>query len=283
MNDSSFTIPSLDFGGQGAVLHFAHANGYPAGTYRRFLAPFLPHYRVLAIEQRPLWPGREPAELQSWHLLADDLLAYLNQQGLERVVGVGHSLGAIVSLLAAVSRPEQFSALVLIEPVFLPPFVFELAASQPDLFANQPHTDVARKRRDCWPSRQAAFDHFQKKAVFQRWPAESLWDYVNEGLETRGAEGYGLRFSPAWEAQVYSSPPLDLWQQLPKLTRPVLIIRAAESNTLLPHVWQTLPSLLPHATLVEFPAASHLLPLEHPQALAQTILAWLKGVATHNS
>lgn len=278
IHDSQFTIPGLDLGGQGAILHFAHANGYPAGAYRRFLTPFLTHYRVLAIEQRPLWPGREPAEVQSWHILADDLLAYFDQHRLETVIGVGHSLGAIVSLLAAVARPEQFSALVLIEPVLLPPFVFELAANQPDLFANQPYTEVARKRRACWPNRQAAFDHFREKAVFQRWSAESLWDYVNEGLEPKGTTGYCLRFSPAWEAQIYASPPLDLWQQLPKLTRPVLIIRAAESNTLWPEVWQTLPNLLPQASLIEFPAASHLLPMEQPQALAQSILGWLKQV-----
>ncbi|MCP4427111.1 MAG: hypothetical protein GY803_21705 [Chloroflexi bacterium] len=47
-------IPFLDFGSEGPILHFAHANAYPPGAYRQFVAALRSHFRVLAIEQRPL-------------------------------------------------------------------------------------------------------------------------------------------------------------------------------------------------------------------------------------
>jgi hypothetical protein len=46
-------IPFHDFGGDGPVLHFAHANAYPPGCYQQFIAPFLAHYHVTAIYHRP--------------------------------------------------------------------------------------------------------------------------------------------------------------------------------------------------------------------------------------
>ncbi|MCP4427116.1 MAG: hypothetical protein GY803_21730 [Chloroflexi bacterium] len=77
----------IDFGDEGPILHFAHANAYPPGCYRQFFEALLPHYRVLAIEQRPLHPNSNPDDLKSWGLLADDLIRFFEQEGLENVIG----------------------------------------------------------------------------------------------------------------------------------------------------------------------------------------------------
>ncbi|MEJ2746327.1 MAG: alpha/beta hydrolase, partial [Anaerolineae bacterium] len=107
------SIPFVDFGGAGMTIHFAHANAYPPGCYRQFLEALLSHYRVLAIEQRPLWPRSDPQELSSWELLADDLIRFFEQAGLEEVIGVGHSLGGVATMYAAVKRPSLFRKLIL--------------------------------------------------------------------------------------------------------------------------------------------------------------------------
>lgn len=269
-------IPFEAFGGSGPPLHFAHANAYPPGSYGRFLRRLTSDFRVLAMHQRPLWPGSSPSELTSWDVFSDDLLRFLDEQQLERVIGVGHSLGGVATLQAALKQPGRFAALVLIEPVLLPPRLLALAAANPDAFAQSPLARVARRRRDCWPDATAVFTHFRGKDVFARWPDETLQEYVAAGLRVAG-DAVTLAFPRAWEAAIYASPPLTVWEDIPGLTRPTLGIRGAASDTIVPEAWQLWQAKQPDATFVELPDAGHMLPMERPDALADRVLAYLKG------
>jgi pimeloyl-ACP methyl ester carboxylesterase len=271
-------IPFDDFGGEGPPLHFAHANAYPPGSYRQFLAPFLPHYQVKAVRHRPLWPGSDPAELQGdWHLVADDLSRFLAQQGWQGVIGVGHSLGAVATLYAAAKRPFLFRAIILLDPVFLLPDVLRAAAAYPERAHEFPMVVGALRRRERWPDRQDAFNRFREKAVFGRWSDEVLWDYVNSGLRQEGDE-VTLVYSRLWEAQFYATPPQAVWETLPQVQTPTLAIRAAESDTLYPAAWALWQEKQPGATFVEVPDVGHMLTMERPLTVAQIILDWLEGI-----
>lgn len=272
----TFQIPFIDFGGAGPVLHFAHANAYPPGCYRQFIEALTPHYRVLAIEQRPLWPHSRPEELDSWELVADDLIRFFEQEGLENVIGVGHSLGGVATMYAAVKRPSLFRQLVLIEPVFLPPDVLKKAAD-PDALKQIPTVQGALRRRNRWESRQQAFDRFRAKPVFRRFSDAALWDYVNHAIHEDGSGEFVLTYPREWEARIYSRVPLHVWEHLPRVTHPTLAIRAAESDTVWPAAWQLWQELQPAATFVEIPDTGHMLTMERPSHVAQTILNHLAG------
>ena len=170
-------IPCLEMG-QGPLLHFAHANAYPPGVYRQFLACLSAGYRVLAMEQRPLWPGEQPEQLHSWHPLACDLIDFLEARGAREIIGMGHSLGAVVTMVAAIRRPDLFRQLVLVDPVFLAPEILSMAAAHPEQAFETPLVQIARKRRNRWPSREAAFAHLREKEVFQHFSDAALRDYV---------------------------------------------------------------------------------------------------------
>ena len=271
----TFQIPFLDFGGAGQVLHFAHANAYPPGCYRQFIAGLTDHYRVLAIEQRPLWPHSRPEALTSWELLADDLIRFFEQEGLENVIGVGHSLGAVATMYAAVKRPSLFRQLILIEPVFLPPEMLKMAAANPDAAYKLPLVRVAQRRRDRWPSRQVAFDRFRSKTVFSRFSDDALWDYVNHAIHENAAGEFVLTYPREWEARVYAHPPLHVWEHLRQISQPTLAIRAAESDTIMPAAWELWQASQPAATFVEIPETGHMLTMERPSLIAQTIINYL--------
>lgn len=268
-------IPFTTVGDDGSPLHFAHANGYPPGAYRQFLAALGRRYRVLAMEQRPLWPGEDPNQLQSWRLFADDLLRFLQQQALRDVIGVGHSLGAVATMMAALKEPDRFRALVLIEPVFLPPDLLQAAAAAPQEAANMDMVTRTLKRRHRWPSAQAAFDRYRSKRVFQRLSDEALWDYVNAGLRETGEGQLTLRFPREWEAAIYARPPLDVWELIPQVSHRTLAVRGEHSQTLQPADWERWQQLQPDARFVQMDGAGHLLPLEQPQRLADTVLRFL--------
>ena len=273
MNES---IPYDDFGGSGPLLHFTHSNGYPPGCFRQMLKPLTAEYHVVGIRLRPLWPGSDPQDMESWDVIAADLRQFFAEQGYRQVIGVGHSLGAVATMMAAWQDPDLFRALVLIEPVFLPPKILNMIVVQPELAEKMPLLSLTRRRRTHWPDRQSAFDHFRRKPVFQRWPDETLWDYVNYALHETDQGEVTLTYRREWEARFYAHPPLNVWEDIPKVIQPILAIRGADSDTLFPQSWQLWRELQPDATFVEIPEASHMVPMERPQLLATTILDYLK-------
>jgi len=268
-------IPFDDFGGRGPLLHFAHPNAYPPACFRSFLEPLTEHYHVVAVHHRPLWPDHDPQEFKNWQVIADDLGRFLDQQGYEQSIGVGHSLGAVATMKAAYQHPHLFSKLVLIEPVFFEPQLLKLLAANPAVLEDSPMAQGARKRRDTWPDRQTAFDHYRAKSVFKRWLDEALWDYVNEGFVQTESGELTLAFPRKWEAKIYASLPLHVWEEIPQVPQPTLAIRAAESDALTEEAWRHWQALQPQASFVEIPGAGHMVPMERPMEVAEVVKEFL--------
>lgn len=273
--EETVPIPVVDFGGSGPTLHFAHANAYPPRCYRQLLQPLTADFHIWTMEQRPLWPDQSPQQLDSWNLFVEDLLRALDQCGFKRLIGAGHSLGAAITMMAAVQRPALFSALVLIEPVLLPPDLLEAARAYPKQAESIPLVQRARKRRNRWPDRRHAFAHFRSKSVFAALSDEALWDYVNHGLQETPEGDVVLRFPRDWEAQIYARPPLDIWQIVPQIKAPSLAIRGARSDTVGDEAWRRWQALQPAAHFTELEDAGHLAPLEQPQRMATIIRDFL--------
>ncbi|MCP4356471.1 MAG: alpha/beta hydrolase [Chloroflexi bacterium] len=271
-------IPFLDVGGDGPILHFAHPNAYPPECFRQFLAPLSEQYHVFAGIQRPLWANQKPEELADWQVLVDDMICLFEQQGWQNVIGVGHSLGAAVTMLTAVRHPEFFSKLALLDPVFLAPSLLQAAAQIPDAATQNPYVQGALNRRNLWTDKKAAFTHYRRKRVFNRWSDAALWDYVNNAIVPDGSGDVTLRYKREWEARFYSlllQQGGAVWEALPDVRQPTLAVRALETDTLIPEGWQLWQELQPGATFIEAPDVSHLLIMERPLAMAQLVLDWL--------
>lgn len=272
-------LPMVDFGGEGPLLHFAHPNAYGPEMFAKFLRPFRQKYHVVAQLQRPLWPGQSPEQLRDWLVLVDDLIAFFDQQGWQQVIGVGHSLGAVITMVASAKRPDLFSKLVLLDPVFMPPHILQAVAQLPEKADSLPLVISAGRRRDRWASQAEAFAHYREKKVFARFSDETLWDYIHTGTVADGEGGYKLRYSREWEATHYRQMMTFggwVWDYLPQVTQPTLGIRAAESDALFVEGWQLWQQLQPGHTFVEVPEVGHLLMLEEPTAVAELILNYLQ-------
>jgi pimeloyl-ACP methyl ester carboxylesterase len=271
------SIPFDNFGGEGPLLHFAHANGYPPTCYRRLIAPLTDHYHVLAVHHRPLWPGMMPEELDSWHQIGHDMIHFFEENDLEDVIGVGHSLGAVATMFAAIQRPDLFRAVVLIEPVFLMPAILQLFALQSNGISEEyyPLIHITKSRRKNWQSREEAFGHFRPKRVFARWSDNALWDYIWHGLHRNEMGDIELTYAPEWEARIYSLPPTDVWDLIPQLSQPTLGIRGDDTDTLVPAAWHLWQMSQPKGKYVEMEGCTHMLPMEKPIEIAETIHEFL--------
>ncbi len=275
------THPRLELGRTGSVFHFAHANGFPPGCYRRLLEPLSDRYRVVASGHRALDPGSVPADFRRWEDFADELLAVIDEVSPDApVIGAGHSLGAAITLFAAARRPERFSALILLEPVFLPRKLLLLWRLMPrSRRERMPLVRSALRRQDRWPDAATVYASFRDKRVFAGVSDAVLRDCVDAML-VPDDDGGGVRlaFPKAWEAALFLTPPWP-WRALRKLTVPTLGLRAETSNTLFPPAWRLWQRLQPDATFVELPDTTHLAPLEAPERVHRHIGAFLEALA----
>ena len=264
------------FGGQGHPLVFAHANGYPVGSYRELLTRLADHYQVTGIHHRPMWSSETAPELLDWNCFAADLEETVAATQSEPVWMMGHSMGAVVSVRAAASRPDLFRGLILIDPVFMTPETIEARRGMPpEVVDEMPMVRKTLSRPNRFASRQEAFDFHRDKRVFADFSDTVLWDYIRAGTR-RNADGeYELAYCREWEAAAYRSAP-QVWEELAAVKRPVLGLRGADSTTLSEEAFALWGRTQPHADLRTC-AGGHLFPLEHPADTATTVLDFLSG------
>ena len=241
---------------------------------------------------RPLWKDSRPEELRSWHPLSDDLLQFLASsapaaplsasasQATARVIGVGHSIGAIVTLRAALRDPGKFHALVLIDPVlFVPSFMLLWKMMILLGLADRLHPLIpgARKRRRTFDNLEKVYRSYRNREVFRYMGAENLRIYI-EGMTQPTSDGkYELVYSPDWEAQIYRTgmQDFDIWRELPNLKVPTLFIRGAETDTFLEPAARLVKRKQPKAWVETLDKSTHLVPLERPQEVFDSMQAFL--------
>lgn len=277
--------PLIELGGQltAPVMHIAVANGFPPQTYIPMLRPLMVDYRVVSLPPRALWGGEiSPSGYRDWWMLADDLLAGLDQYHLQDVIAIGHSFGAIGSLLAVTKEPERFRALILLDPTILLPHILELTALAwaNDAVEMMPLVQGAKRRRREFDSVDDAFDRFREKKLFQQWSDETLRLYVEHGTQpAMSGDGVELRWSAGWEAYYFSTVHQTIWDDLAPLNGlvPTLFLRGGASDTFVPEAEDRTRNLVPSADYDVIDGHGHLFPQSAPLPTSAKIASWLKS------
>jgi pimeloyl-ACP methyl ester carboxylesterase len=285
-----FPLDPLTLSSQGQPLIFSHANGYPPLAYRSYLNSFRDSYQIKAVYLRPFWPGSDPDSLRSWRIFRDDYLEALPgllsnaANGSNQVIGMGHSLGAVTTLLAAIQAPENFRALVLIEPTIFPFWQrLTMRLLGPIRVFRILHPLIRRtlRRKTSFPDRESMFQNYRKKNIFQKIPDQVLWDYV-DGLSQKNPAGtLTIKYPPPWEARIYEtggSVDRFVLRNAGRVSCPVLVLRGEESDTLAPGIAARLVERLPDGKLTTVPAQGHLLPLEAPERTANMVQEFLERI-----
>lgn len=126
-------INILDNLGNGPTILMLHGNGENGQIFEAAAQRLAPHYRVVRPDSRG--HGESSPFEGPFHYsdMADDLLGICDALALKKPLAFGFSDGAIIALLAALRRPDQFSGLILcganLEPDgLLPDVVAEMEA-----------------------------------------------------------------------------------------------------------------------------------------------------------
>lgn len=228
-------------------------------------------YRVYAPDMRGHGDSDKPATGYHWQTFVDDLKTFLDRFALRNLPVVGHSFGGTVATALAAEHPEYFSRLILIEPIIIPPQARSQRGRGNEL------AEGARKRRMVWDSVDELVESYRSKPTFERWRPDVLRVYAEHGTFRREDGLVELKCPGEVEAQMFDNDAsLDVWELLPDVSAPTLVIRGALTDPHLAYISEEVSNRLHNGRLVTIDDAGHMSPMERPEAIVNEVREFLE-------
>lgn len=273
-------IHYLDWGGSGPQVHLLHANGFCAGTYSPFVRHLIDDLHIVASDLRGHGDSDQPnlKRVYNWHIFADDLKILIEQTMSPPIIGMGHSLGAVTTYIAAAKYPRLFSAIILIDPSILPRrrLWWFAALKMIGLAGNRQLAQSARRRRKTFQGKSEALKRFTSgHGIFKSWSKEFIEAYLECGLLEKDSETAVLKCDPELEAQIFESVPHDVWRYAKKISCPVLAIRGEHSDVFTADSAGRLKHIISDYELATIPDAGHFVPMGKPEQCARVITEFI--------
>lgn len=259
-------------GGEGPPMVLAHATGFCGPVLAPLAAELASDFTCIAFDLRGHGDSGLGSDLRfDWAGFALDVEAVVEGLGLERPLGFGHSCGGAALLLAEQGHRGLLGGLFCFEPIVLAP------GPNPEEGHNS-LAAAARRRRETFSSREAAYANFASKAPFASFDPRALRAYVEHGFVETGEGGVRLKCRREHEAAMFEmSRRHDAFVHLGEVSCPVTVACGGESTTMGPPASATLASRLPLGRLEVLPGMGHLAPLEHPAAVAASMRRAFRG------
>jgi pimeloyl-ACP methyl ester carboxylesterase len=274
----------LDWGGDGRLAHFLHGNGFCAGAYAPFVRHLVPYLRIVASDIRGQGASEFAAieRIRHWRIFAEDLNLLIRRLRQPPVIGMGHSLGAVATYIAAASHPDLFATLVLIDPVFLPRRVlWRIAVLRWLGLGGWTYRAVrARNRRRQFKSKAEALQFFiSGRGIFKSWSPEFIQAYLECGLLETDAQTAVLRCDPEIEAQIFESVPVDVWSHATRIRCPVLVLRGEHSDVFPADAADRLKRLVADCEVATIAGTGHFPTMEKPEECAEAIKEFVERLS----
>lgn len=252
-------------------LHFAHANGFPMGSYRVMLDQLSDLFEVQGVSHighDPRWPVSN-----NWDALVEEQLAIISAAE-EPVWGVGHSLGGVLLYRAALKAPAYFKGLVLLDPPLyisgLRPWLLKIAKRTGRIDRVTPARQ-SRHRKKSWPDEEAVMNYLQSRALFRNFDERCLIDYVRAGTRSESGQRV-LSFEPEVEYNIFCGIADNLWGSGRKIRVPVSVLTSGNASVIPKDGLRGIRRSGFNWKPVD---GGHLFPLEYPESTAEEIRAMI--------
>ena len=266
-----------------SLIVFSHANSFPAATYRVLFKSL--RSRGFVVRAVPMFGHElEYAVTNNWPRLVQQLHDFAQREvekAGEPAFLVGHSLGGFLSLMCAARHPQLARGVLLLDSPLLGGWRATAlgAMKRTQLVGAISPGAVSRQRRNRWPSREAALEHFRHKKVFARWDPQVLMDYVTHCTHDEDGQ-CALSFDRDIETAIYNTLPDNLDRLLRRhpLKCPAAFIGGLQSAEM-KQVGMAMTEQVIKGRLMMLDG-SHLFPMEKPVATAAAIEASLRSLET---
>lgn len=269
----------MNHSGAPITLHFAHANGFPFGSYRALFAHLPKHFNAIGVDKfghNPAYPVQ-----RGWHNLVEEMVAYVKDHSEGPVYAVGHSFGAVLSYMAVCRYPQHFRGLIMLDP----PLVTGITRIVAGLIRGTPLYDKltpagkSAVRNTQWPKDTNLVAYFKGKGLFRGMHQQCIEDYVASATELRG-DTHHLTFDYRVETDIFRTVPLDIHRHYGQLKRPALLLTGEKTEVSVPALMRPFVKRNPIKHEV-FPRGGHLFPMQQPEGvaarLAEVIQQWAEG------
>jgi pimeloyl-ACP methyl ester carboxylesterase len=192
----------------------------------------------------------------------DDLEELAGVWGLGRFVLMGLSMGGHNAMAYASAHPGRVSRLVVID---IPPQMDRSRA---------PNWEVISRLAETGHQPMATFEQAVEaaRAGNPTAPEENLRYRTKWNLNSLDDGRLVLKYDPRAPARW---DPADLWDSLPSIVAPTLLVRGGKTLVLPAEVAARMVSVIPDAELAEVADSGHSVPTDRPEALAEIVVEWL--------
>ncbi len=236
-----------------------HGNGYSGGCLNYYLKRLGKKYRVLAIDFMNHGDSERDENFTDWSFYAEQVLCVLTHEGLNKVIGVGHSMGAIALIKAAHKKPSQFLSLICLDPTFLNALIILFTR----LFGN-PYAWKVAKRRQLFKNKKILESIFSKHPLTKDWHSEIRNDYIKSCYKNT-KDGMLLCCEPAMEAKNFRTPSYKTIIQASSLQIPLHLIIPEDSTVCSQRMARRVTRKNPAATIVTRTKVGHHFLFEEPE------------------
>ncbi|KAJ3148077.1 hypothetical protein HDU89_004922 [Geranomyces variabilis] len=215
-----------------------------------------------------------------------------------RIVGLGHSYGAVALTTAAVLHAAPFAALLLCEPVLFTPDFFIQLTGNPEPFGDHMRqagfVQTATRKKGIFANREAASREMRRKAFYAGFAEDSFELWLDHGFEEieldDGRRVYALRCTPMTEASVFLGTGCThpTFARLSELEVPTVVLTGTQSEWAAPIFAADGETGLIRDVVIARKVkrgkhyyvenASHMVAVEQPQAVANHMIELLASL-----
>jgi pimeloyl-ACP methyl ester carboxylesterase len=238
----------------GQPLILLHGYTDSSFSFSRVLPQLSAKYRVYALDLRGHGDSDRPLSGYKLSDFAADVLAFMDEKGIQRATIVGHSMGSFITQQVALAAPERVERLVLIgtATTLRSSAVLELRQAVSALNDPVPVKFV----RD-----------FQTSTVYQPPPPEFMDRAVKESLKVPAR---------VWRATMEGFFATDDRHRLGQIKAPTLILWGDRETVFLRSEQDSLVKMLADAELIVYPKTGHSPHWERPERFVQDLEDFMK-------
>lgn len=260
--------------GAGTPLVIVHGLYGSADNWLTIAKKLATKYQVYSIDQRN--HGRSPnSDEHSFELMKDDLAEFFDTHKIEKAIVMGHSMGGKTAMCFAADYPERIEKLIVVD---IAPKDYFLLNDESQYYL---HNNILRAMLEIDFSRIESRKNVEDllgERIDSLQIVQFLLKNVHRNKETHRFE-WRLNVPVLYDNLDEIISGVDAhWfdDRLPITNYPVLFLKGANSNYILPEDYSAIRRIYPEASIVEIPNAGHWLHAEQPQLFMDAILKFLK-------
>jgi pimeloyl-ACP methyl ester carboxylesterase len=247
--------------GEGDPMLLIH--GYPlnSGLFRDNVGPLSEQYQVITVDLRGFGQSTSPSEEGSIETYATDVLAVMDELGIDQAIVGGMSMGGPIVFEMYRQAPERFSGMILNDTI-------DAAASPPEagLWAG-----VAQQAEEMGVASLVDFLMPDMLTGETRMNQPELVEYLGSLME-EASQDAAIAGANALETRPDSS------DTLVEITVPTLILTGVEDSLYAFEIAQMMNEGILNSELVLIPGAAHAAIIEAADEANAAILEWAAGL-----